>query len=138
VTVVVGVVVVGAAVVGAAVAGVVAAVPAVAVVPSVAEVAAVVVVVVVALTVTFAVARRALAIAADLEAAFAAAVDAVALAARPANTPVPVNAPTSDQRVRALMRKRPASRSLRLRWLTDACFMSRILVGCLVSTLATG
>jgi hypothetical protein len=35
-------------------------------------------------------------------------------AARPANRPVPVSAPATDQRVRCLIRRRPASRSLRL------------------------
>ncbi len=35
-------------------------------------------------------------------------------AARPANRPVPVSAPASDQRVRCLIRRSPASRSLRL------------------------
>jgi hypothetical protein len=39
---------------------------------------------------------------------------APAWAASPANRPVPVSAPASDQRVRCLMRRRPASRFLRL------------------------
>jgi hypothetical protein len=44
----------------------------------------------------------------------AALVVAPAWAARPANRPVPVRAPAMDQRVRCLIRRRPASRSLRL------------------------
>jgi hypothetical protein len=44
----------------------------------------------------------------------AALVVAPACAARPAKRPVPVRAPATDQRVRCLIRRRPASRSLRL------------------------
>ena len=57
---------------------------------------------------------------------------APAWAASPVNRPVPVSAPASDQRVRCLMRRRPASRFLRLLafWLRGraAClFMATIV-----------
>jgi hypothetical protein len=40
-------------------------------------------------------------------------------AARPANSPVPVSAPASDQRVTWAIRRSPASRALRLRVVTE-------------------
>ena len=61
---------------------------------------------------------------------------ALAWAARPANSPVPVSAPAKDQRVRRLIRRRPASRSLRLRGLGGALVMAPILCACLVRPLA--
>jgi hypothetical protein len=46
-----------------------------------------------------------------------------ACAARPAKSPVPVTAPTRDHRVNRFTRRRPASRSLRLRRVALRLFM---------------
>jgi hypothetical protein len=48
--------------------------------------------------------------------------------ARPANRPVPVSAPASDQRVSCLIRRNPASRFLRLRRFSAWRFMVTIVV----------
>jgi hypothetical protein len=48
--------------------------------------------------------------------------------ARPANRPVPVSAPSSDQRVSRLTRRSPASRFLRLRRFSASRFMVTIVV----------
>ena len=50
-----------------------------------------------------------------------------AWAASPANTPVPANAPTSDQRVSFLIRRRPASRSSRLLVFAARLFMASMV-----------
>ncbi len=50
-----------------------------------------------------------------------------AWAASPAKTPVPVNAPASDQRVSFLIRFRPASRSFRLLGLAAWLFMASMV-----------